>query len=441
MFRRLLPLLILTAVISACGVCRADEKIMVPASLLFEYDREAPLDPEREMLISNQLYERYHISFQSTNNQRVTGWLTMPARGKKPFPCIMVGHGLGGSKQDFEMIYDYLATRGYATLALDAQYHGERKVEGMDILGRRYHTMREVLMQSVVDNRRGLDYLETLPDIDRARTGYLGISMGVLIGAPFVSIDKRIVTAVMLVGGGDFEIIMRDSSLLPFVLLRETSGIPLSEVAAKFKAVDPVNHIQNFAPRPLLMLNGKNDNVVPPTASQALFDAAGQPKKIIWYDSGHIPPFDKVLVHANKWFSRFLKHAKDTEDTTAAQEPDGPDSLKDAGEYSIDFDVSAAGEGQERTVTFSAAPSPAPADDMRVEAVFPAIDYWFEIEDSGERGDEKAGDGVYSITLTIPLIRQGIVPDSMYDCYARLVLAGGAAVAKSDMKNSMLRGE
>ncbi len=436
MYRKTLTMLPILLVAVAAIALSADDELMIPASQLFEYDRGTPLNPTREPMLKNQMYERYHIEYTSTNNQRVPGWLTIPAKGKKPFPCIMVGHGLGGSKQDFDMVYGYFASRGYATLAVDAQYHGERAIKGMDILGRRYYTMREVLMQSIVDNRRGIDYLETLPEIDSDRIGYLGISMGVLIGAPFVSIDKRIVTAVMLVGGGNFEIIMRDSSLLPFILLRETSDVPLSEVAAKFKAVDPVNHIANFAPRPLLMLNGKNDNVVPPSAAQALFDAAGQPKKIIWYDSGHIPPFDKVLEHSIKWFSKFLKHAKKRRKKVGV-----PVENTFPGKYKIEFNLVARGEGQERRVSFSAVPSAALADTLKVEAVFPAIDYWFELKDDGLRGDAKAGDGIYSITLTIPLILEGIIPDEMYDCFARIVTDQGTSIVKSEMRNAMLRSE
>jgi hypothetical protein len=29
-------------------------------------------------------------------------------------------------------------------------------------------------------------------------------------------------------------------------------------------------------------------------------------KAVIWYDSGHILPFDRVLVDALKWFKRTL---------------------------------------------------------------------------------------------------------------------------------------
>ena len=51
---------------------------------------------------------------------------------------------------------------------------------------------------------------------------------------------------------------------------------------------DPLRYVAKIAPRPTLFQNGSHDQIVPPEAGRALFDAAGEPKKFILYDSDHV---------------------------------------------------------------------------------------------------------------------------------------------------------
>jgi len=413
--------------------------ITINADELFLYDKDLPLEAKREPLMSNQIYDKFHVEFSSVNAQRVPGWLVIPKKGKKPFPCVLVGHGAGGSKQDFEVLYGYLASRGYASMAIDAQYHGEREVEGRQLFSGRWYEMRTVMTQTVIDSQRALDYLETIPDeIDSSRTGYIGISMGVLLGTPFVALDQRVKTAIFVVGGGDFNAIMNDSQILPFVLLRNTSGLPIHDIAEKFAPVDPVNYVARFSPRPLLMLNGKDDNVIPRSASEALFSAAGAPKDIIWFDSGHVPPFDRVMDLSTKWLNKFLKNIKPENEKAGMA---GEFSGFNEGDVKLEGGISVSSDSGERIVTIEVRPEPEDAKGLPVEIVFPGIDMAFELRDDGARGDETAFDGIYSIKLPIQEILKGIIPDEIYECYARVKTKQGKIIAKMYLGNAMMREE
>jgi fermentation-respiration switch protein FrsA (DUF1100 family) len=55
-----------------------------------------------------------------------------------------------------------------------------------------------------------------------------------------------------------------------------------------WREVDPVQHLPRFAPRPLLLVNMRSDERVPPAAGEALYAAAGEPKQILWFDGGHL---------------------------------------------------------------------------------------------------------------------------------------------------------
>ena len=55
------------------------------------------------------------------------------------------------------------------------------------------------------------------------------------------------------------------------------------------------------------MINGRHDDIVPVASNQALYEAAGSPKKIVWYDTGHDVPTDDVVRNAYFWLEKHLK--------------------------------------------------------------------------------------------------------------------------------------
>ncbi len=112
--------------------------------------------------------------------------------------------------------------------------------------------------------RRAMDYLAARPDMDAAKVGYLGVSMGSAYGVIFTALEPRFRTAVFLDGG--------------FFL-----GMPA-------KGRDQVD----FAPRvkiPVLMVNGRYDFTFSPERAQEpmfrLLGTAPADKKRIVLDSPH----------------------------------------------------------------------------------------------------------------------------------------------------------
>ena len=50
--------------------------------------------------------------------------------------------------------------------------------------------------------------------------------------------------------------------------------------------IEPIRFIGHATPAPLLLQNGRLDNLVPAADAQALHAAAPEPKTILWYDAG-----------------------------------------------------------------------------------------------------------------------------------------------------------
>ncbi len=268
----------------------------VPALAFYRYEAERPLAPERALVEETDAYSRYHLRYQSVSGQTVTAILQVP-KGDGPFPAVMVQHGWGASKTvDYvDMPARLLAGQGYVTLAIDAANHGERAGEGLpnDLFNLASVESRRAFVQTVIDLRRGVDYLQSLPEVAGDRIGYLGFSMGAIIGAVFCGVEERVRCSTLVVGGGNLR-------------ARFNEGDP--EVIAENEAiVEPCRYVGMIAPRPVLFINGKRDDVIGRESAEALQNAAREPKRIVWYDSGHYDlPIAETLQELGAFFAANL---------------------------------------------------------------------------------------------------------------------------------------
>jgi dienelactone hydrolase len=226
----------------------------------------------------------------SSRGDRVPGRLLLPARRQAPLPLILAQHGVGGAKDA-----DYMDTAclpwvrgGVAVASIDFPLHGERASaklsEQILALFQASSDLSPVdaelwicfVRQAVIDLRRSVDALSELPEVDAGRIAYAGFSLGTILGAPFCAEEARIKAAALAIGGGG-----------------------IGPVAS-----DPVGHIPRFAPRPVLFVNATRDETIPRESAEALHEAAGRPKEVLWFDCTH----SELPGAALKTMWRFLKH-------------------------------------------------------------------------------------------------------------------------------------
>lgn len=150
-------------------------------------------------------------------------WTPLVAPPGEKLPLVLVGHGASGHKyQDYvRSLGRRLASdHGIAAAAIDGPVHGDRRHDGVRD-GRRAFldfaarwSSDPHLTDSMVDDwRRSLDALTSVGEIG-GRIGYWGVSMGTILGLPFVAAEPRINAAVlglMGVTGPTRERIARDA--------------------------------------------------------------------------------------------------------------------------------------------------------------------------------------------------------------------------------------
>ncbi|MDX2443403.1 MAG: alpha/beta fold hydrolase [Bacteroidales bacterium] len=294
MVRPLLILIFISLLLaSSCG-----GKKEIPIEAYYDYDFKLPLSDTVLFEADSVNYTLKKVSYNSIHDQKVYGLLSIPTDTEKPMPVVILLHGVGDRKT-----VDYIeggipsfTEAGYAVLRIDVANHGERKTQNyeVDFTGDYKYWTRDLISQTVFDLRRSIDFLSTCAEIDPNRIGFLGISLGGFIGTVFCGVDERVkVPALALTGGG----------------LNVMFGFDAMDAETRnyLSIIDPINFVDKISPRPLLMINAENDEIVPPITSKMLFKKAGEPKNIIWYPAKHRNiPLDKTYNDVIEWFNNYL---------------------------------------------------------------------------------------------------------------------------------------
>ena len=270
----------------------------LPVAKYYEYDQDLPLRDSVRLVKDTTDYTLFYLTYRSVHDAEVTGLLTIPVKGKAPFPVVILLHGLGDRKTvDYiEAGNKYLLDAGYAVLRLDISNHGDRFKYDYDFdltAGYRYWT-RDIVSQTVFDLRRAIDFIYTRKDLDHERIGFFGISLGGIIGTLFCGVEERVKVPVIVLAGGNLNLMFGMDALS-------------DDTKDYLSIIDPINFVEMISPRPLLMINAENDDVVPPITSKLLFKAAKETKEIIWYPTKHHDlPVKKIYNDGIRWFNEYL---------------------------------------------------------------------------------------------------------------------------------------
>ncbi|MGQ0802288.1 MAG: alpha/beta hydrolase family protein [Actinomycetota bacterium] len=256
---------------------------------LFAYDAAAPLNPTEKPLETTRTYTTTAVTYQ-TYDGTVPGLFYAPTT-PGPFPCVISVHGVTSNKGSSIGLRDLVVPAGYAMFTIDARFHGDRGTPEQFFDLKNYPgRVRELFQGTVVDLRRAVDYLEQRPDCRPGKTGVIGTSMGGFIAATLAGADPRVQAPVLLFSGADWRLWFTTANPgVAGIFYQFGNPVSLDAVVAALDPLDPKHWVGEIAPRPVLMVHGDFDDAVPPGTAHVLYDAALDPKTILWYPGGHGP--------------------------------------------------------------------------------------------------------------------------------------------------------
>lgn len=208
----------------------------------------------------------------------------------------------------------------------------------------------------VADAQAALTFLAMQAEVDGDRLGILGVSYGGGTVVWLAAIDQRVKCVVSVVGvghggrwmrsvrrpdewhdllaqsqadrerratTGTSEVVDRDlvlsldrQSQELTAAARRANPAAVNQIPLEFVdetlSFNPEWVVDKIAPRAVLFITAEDDRLVPPDESIAMFERAGEPKKlVILANYGHYqvyaePAFSEVMDEALTWFARYI---------------------------------------------------------------------------------------------------------------------------------------
>ena len=232
--------------------------------------RSRPLGVQRIAEDEREQYVLETLVLDLNGIEPVPAYFVRPKDMQGPLPVILYNHAHGydytlgkdellvGREALQQPPYaDVLTRLGYAALCIDTWAFGERRGRGEGEIFREMLWSGQVMWGMMVyDSLRALDYLERRPDIDPARIGTLGLSMGSTMAWWLAALDTRIKVCIDICCLTDFEALIAHRSLEGHGIYYFVPGLLKHFTTAQINAL--------IAPRAHLSLAGIFDPLTPP---------------------------------------------------------------------------------------------------------------------------------------------------------------------------------
>jgi uncharacterized protein len=247
------------------------------------------LHPARQTA-SGELLRANGIDFQeielvTEDHVRLSAWYTPPENGA----VILVAHGYGDKRT--EPYYSLFASHGYGVLAWDFRAHGNSAGE-FSSLG----------YFEVLDAKAALDFALAQPGVEHV--GAWGGSMGAVT---MIRATAQYPEIEALVADSPFTTLEEEMDLrVPFPVMRSLIRFFAErESGVSVSSVRPVDDIVRIRPRPVFLIQGMGDGMVPLDSAERLYDAAGEPRQL-WTEKD-VPHLNMYAFYKTRYTKRVIK--------------------------------------------------------------------------------------------------------------------------------------
>ena len=228
------------------------------------------LHPQRRQRSEDNTPEKYGVIFENVrlvtqDGIELAAWYTPSKNGA----LILVGHGHSDSRSPAQ--YAMYARNGYGVLAWDFRAHGESSGE-----------------QSTLGYFESFDVEAALEfGLQQANIEHIGAWGGSMGGAAVLETASRreeieavVIDSTFATLEDQLQKAISSKIFLPFVRF-----FAEKETGVKIDMLRPVDRIKEISPRPIMIIQGETDPVIPADSAQILYEAAGDPR-FLWTEAG-----------------------------------------------------------------------------------------------------------------------------------------------------------
>jgi len=260
------------------------------------------------------------VEFLSTDGLRLSGWF-LPAPEARD--AIVLCHGFKTGRREMLPLALGLRQRGHHVLLFDFRGHGQSDgqwsscgwLETRDLEG-------------------AVRHLQQRRELEGCPVGVIGFSMG---GAVALLAASQMPEIAAVVSDSSFAT-LQEAIATGFCALLRLPRYPFASLALWFgerlvgmkaEQVRPLDAIPDLSPRPLLLIHGTEDRVVPLSEAYLLYEAAGEPKELwVVAGAGHVEARQRDLLGYLDRVDRFFRRHLAPIGEPAALRPRSPGSSR-----------------------------------------------------------------------------------------------------------------
>ncbi len=268
---------------------------------LFDYDAKAPLDVHDKVIEEFDGGTLHDITYKSPKGGPVAAYLVVP-KGKGPFAAILFGHWGNGTRAEFIPEAKLYAKTGAVSLIPDYPWDRPQPWRKTPSHYDKPELDCEIEIQAVLELRRGIDLLFARPDVDPKRLAYIGHSYGAQWGSILSAVDRRMKTSVLMAGVAENgDIFLRGNHPTIIELRKSRPSGQFERYAHITGDIDAIHFVGHAAPIPLLLQFGNFEEYFDKTSMEHYAAAASDPKKVLYYDTGHDLNDPRALEDRYNW--------------------------------------------------------------------------------------------------------------------------------------------
>jgi len=242
------------------------------------------------------------IVYFKSDGLKLKGQLFIPDITPCPVLCLCHGMPRSGTADPKDRGYAGLAERfadeGFLTIIFN--FRGAGESEGsFDIRG------------WARDLKAVLDHVYDMKETNKSKISMMGFSAGAAVSIYLAANDMRI-ASIVACACPDTSRLANNRELAQTVIadyrdmgVIKDAGFPpsLQEWMQGFDDIYSAKWIDKISPRPILLIHGDKDDVVPPSSARNLFLRAGEPKEmLIIKGAGHrLRISEEAMSHALAW--------------------------------------------------------------------------------------------------------------------------------------------
>jgi fermentation-respiration switch protein FrsA (DUF1100 family) len=209
-----------------------------------------------------------------------SAWVRRPARLAPSYRTLLVFAG----RKTGRAILDLLPARDDLVLcAVQYPYESPKTLGGKL---RWPADVRRAAYRAVAGGMLAISFLERDERLDSTRLTVVGSSLGSAFAVPLAALDRRVARLVVVHGGGDLPLVVRELEAARGRPWRgRLYGAATALLAASF---EPLRYVADVAPREITVVGARSDRTFPQASTLALYEAAREPKRLLWTSGAHV---------------------------------------------------------------------------------------------------------------------------------------------------------